>query len=176
MKPLGPVPMSNTLKKVWVKDRRNKIVIDQYTVNNTGLFLRQCTDLDDHIEPEFVDNWADLIYCDFKVRPGLGNSYSLLEQFALNSQAVKILHISLDNPGESAAQLLDSIPAFRKNGKLIVEINDRSETVNSIEAARSLVNFIHFPADHLYYWNSKIDVWGGYGLELSDTGSQPEYY
>lgn len=185
MIPAGPVPFSKTLTDVYaqnnnISQRHRRIVIDTDRIysNSPGYFLRQCSDVDYCIPAEYINNWHELIYCDFKIRDSVFPSacLDLLEKFTLNPQPIKILHISLDIENVDAKKLIGSVPKFRKNNKVIIEINDRTDTISSSDDARLLLKCIQAPVDHVYYWNSKLFSWGGYGLELSDPQSQPVYY
>jgi hypothetical protein len=197
---LKDISFSENLKKIrfrLVPNSKNSIVINPYHLykqNDSSLYnttstdiklYRSChdVDVDVNIDPIPVGNWDRFVFCDYKLYQvnlnETNNSWQklLLNKFTNNFQPTKILHISLDEPGTDVVALLNTVQDIQINGKLVIEINDRTETVNSIAEARNLAGLFNRPEISLvYYWHTGYNLKLSYGLEISGPTGRAEYF
>jgi hypothetical protein len=179
--------------------KRNSIVVDPrklfefnqpdlvFTYNSSVKLQRRCDDVDNNVPPVPVEDWDELVFIDFKLfkcsldREKKICANVLLHRFLTNKQPLKILHISLDNLGQGAFMLLSSLPDYLSvNGKVYIEINDRTDSIQNISQARKLINFPCFKSNPniltVEYFKTKIGYNRGYSLMISEPDTKPFYF
>jgi len=179
--------------------KRNSIVVDPRKLvefNESQLFLtadsnvklqRRCSDVDNNIPPITVGNWDDLVHLDFKLfkcsLERLNNACTnvLLYRFLTNRQPLKILHLSLDEPGTGSFMLLSSLPEkLQINGNVVIEINDRTDSIKNTAQARKLIDFPCFKSNPnvltIEYFKTILDYNRGWSLTISESNTEPFYF
>lgn len=192
------VPISLNLKNIRKKlklNSKSSVVINPnylikhndsslYNTTSTDIKLyRSCHDIVVDIDPMPIGNWDQFVFCDYKLfQVNLDDIFNawpklLLNKFTSNFQPTKILHISLDEPGTDAIAQLNTLQDLQINGRLVIEINDRTDTIDTIEEARKLAVLFNRPEIVLvYYWNNGYHNKVSYGLEISDPNSCATFF
>jgi hypothetical protein len=168
--------------KMNIQSPKSKIVIRPKNVST--LLWHECTDIDFEIPKDVIsdDNWNDFKYCDYKLYISVTNTevnaqFTILKKFLLNNQPFKILHVSLDDRKINAFNLLKQLGSLEWTGELGVEINDRTETLTSLNEIRKITDF--FLIDKIIsldYLNARYDHTEAFWVDLKDPNSQIVHY
>ena len=148
--------------------------------DNGTLLWHACTDIDVGLKKVIINpkDWNGFQYCDYKLYKNISSAQVIsLNKFLSNPQPFKILHISLDQRKANAFDLLKQLGDLKWSGELSIEINDRTETLTSLDEIRKITDF--FPIDEilcLEYLNAKYDKPEAFWVDLKDPNSQIVYY
>lgn len=168
--------------KMNIQSPKSKIVIRPKDIGT--LLWHECTDIDFGIPKDviFDADWNDFKFCDYKLfisvtTTEINSQVMLLRKFLLNNQPFKILHVSLDDRKINAFDLLKQLGNLNWTGELGIEINDRTETLSSLNDIRKIAEF--FPINDIVsldYLNAKYDRSEAFWVNLKDPNSQIVHY
>lgn len=100
----------------------------QWDTRGRELFYHVCGDPDQAHDRSEID-WPQVVYCDYKLFEEsryLPAQRQCLDSWLGLTDSMKLLHVSVDEPGASARDLLQLLDPLTSRGPLIIQIYDRT--------------------------------------------------